>query len=186
MHKDVVRFNASRRTDFFKLHSDANDHGWCFCVAWWVSTWEGWGERTTEQNKQLRESLCDRGEYDGYLLYVDGVPVGWCQVGPRDRLEKLTRQYQLASDQSAWAVTCFFIAPSHRRQRWAAYLLQEVLQDLRARGVKRLEAFPKRGANEAGELWNGPERMFLEAGFQLVKDDARRPVLALELQTRGE
>ena len=89
MKIEVLPFDASRREDFFAVHSEINDCGWCSCVAWWVPTWDGWGNRTASENRELRESLCERGEYDGYLLYLDGAPVGWCQVGPRDRLEKL-------------------------------------------------------------------------------------------------
>ena len=59
------RFDANCRADFFALHSAANDAGWCYCAAWWVPSWHGWGERTAAQNRALREQLCVRGEYDG-------------------------------------------------------------------------------------------------------------------------
>jgi hypothetical protein len=81
MRKEVRRFEAALRDDFYRLHSGANDAGLCFCVAWWVPTWYGWGERSAAENRQLRESLCARGEHDGYLLYVDDMPAGWCQPG---------------------------------------------------------------------------------------------------------
>ncbi len=80
---EVHPFEESRRPDFFRLHSEANGCGWCCCVAWWTPTWEGWGERTAEENLRLREALFDRGEHDGYILYLDHEPVGWCQAGPR-------------------------------------------------------------------------------------------------------
>ena len=151
-------------------------------MAWWVPTWDGWGERTEEQNRALRGELCGRGEYDGYLLYVDGSPLGWCQVGPRDRLEKLTRQFKLAPDPATWAVTCFMIAPDHRRTGMATFLLQEALRDLRGRGIKRVEAYPKRGEDlEAGALWTGPESMYRAAGFSVSRDHQSRPILMLEL-----
>ncbi len=180
MNRKVIRFDAAHKADFFKLHSDTHDHNWCFCVAWWVATWEGWGNRTAEENRLLREALCERGEYDGYLLYVDEKIVGWCQVGPRDRLEKLTQQFELARDSKTWAITCFLITPGYRGQGLATHLLNEVLKDLRARGVTRVEAVPKRGVSDVGALWNGPESMFLGTGFQIEKDDPKRPVLVLE------
>src|SRR5215475_14443511 len=89
------RFDATCRAEFFHLHSAANDADSCYCVAWWTPTWQGWGERTAEQNRALREQLCDRGEYDGYLLYQGDQPVGWCQAGQRDRLRKLVQQFDL-------------------------------------------------------------------------------------------
>ena len=107
MKREVRRLTAELVDDFFRLHSEENGCGWCCCVAWWVPTWEGWGDRSANENRALREKLFKQGEYDGYLLYVDDEPVGWCQVGPRDRLEKLVGQFSLAPDPSAWAITCF-------------------------------------------------------------------------------
>jgi ribosomal protein S18 acetylase RimI-like enzyme len=183
MLKEVRRFEATLRDDFYRLHAEASQAGWCFCVAWWVPTWDGRGDRSAGENRQLRDELCDRGEYDGYLLYVDAAPAGWCQAGPRDRLAKLARQFDLAPDPAAWAITCFQIAPAYRRQGLASFLLGEALRDLRARRVRRVEAFPKRGANlDVDDLWNGPEAMFRAAGFAVVRDDPRRPVLAIELE----
>jgi ribosomal protein S18 acetylase RimI-like enzyme len=182
MKKEVHRFDAAHHDDFYRLHCAANDAGWCYCVAWWAPTWDGWGERTAAENRWLRDALCDRGEYDGYLLYVDDTPVGRCQAGPRDRLEKLVGQFQLAPHPATWAITCFQIAPAHQRQGLASYLLDEALRDLRTRGARRVEAFPKRGTElAADDIWNGPEAMFRTAGFVVVRDDPQRPVLALKL-----
>lgn len=149
-------------------------------MAWWVPSWEGWGERTAEENRALREQLLARGEYDGYLLYDGGDPIAWCQVGRRDRLEKLVRQFGLEPDRDAWAITCFEVARERRRQGVASLLLRRVLEDLRARRVTRVQAFPRRGSElAAGELWTGPESMFRRAGFAVVRDDPDRPVLEL-------
>ena len=111
MDISVVPLDSSRREDFYRVHSEANEANWCYCVAWWVPTWEGWGQRTADENLTLRESLFQLGEYDGYLLYVDGEPAGWCQCGPRDRLPKLLEEYRLEPDPEVWAITCFLIAP---------------------------------------------------------------------------
>lgn len=178
----VRPFEESLRADFFRLHSPDNDAGWCFCVAWWVPTWEGWGDRTADENRALREALCEDGQHDGYLLYVDGEPAGWCQAGPRDRLRKLVRQLDLRPDREVWAISCFLIAPAYRRRGMAAAMLGGVLDDLRRRGIRRVEVFPKRGADlAADDLWNGPEAMFIAAGFVVVRDHPQRPVLALDL-----
>lgn len=176
------RFDLAHRADFFRLHDDLCSIG-CYCTAWWVPTWEEWGARTPAQNRALREDLLARGQTDGYLLYVAGAVAGWCQVGPRDRLPKLVRQFDLAPDPAVWAITCFLIAPEQRGRGRARALLDGVLDDLRARGgVRRVEAFPRRGAGlDAGELWNGPESMFRAAGFRVVRDDPVRPVLAVDL-----
>lgn len=176
---DVRRIDPATRADFWRVHCPANGEGWCCCAAWWVPTWEGWGERSAEENRALREALFDRGEFDGYLLYEDGVPVGWCQAGPRDRLAKLVAQFGLPPDPGTWAVTCFVVPPAWRRKGHAARLLRDALTDMKARGVRRVEAFPRRGVDlEPGALWNGPEAMFLAAGFRVEGEDPERPILA--------
>ena len=182
MNLAVHRLDDARRADFYRVHGAECGADWCRCVAWWVPTWEGWGERTAQENLALREELFDRGEHDGYLLYADGEPVGWCQVGPRDRLAKLVGQMALEPDPEVWAVTCFVVAPRLRRRGLAARLLDGVLADLRARGVRCVEAYPKRGADlDAGELWTGPEGLYARKGFREVRDAAPRPVLRLDL-----
>jgi hypothetical protein len=92
------------------------------------------------------------------------------------------RQYALPPDPRAWAITCFNVAPARRREGVARALRRGVLADLRTKGVERVEAFPRRSPDlDAGALWTGPESLYMEAGFRLVRDDPARPVLALDL-----
>jgi GNAT superfamily N-acetyltransferase len=174
---DVRRFAPEHVDAFHALHDSA---GWCRCVAWWVETWEGWSRRSAEENRALRDRLTADGIFDGYLAFDGDAAVGWCQALPRDRLAKLRAQFGLASDPGTWAIGCFFIHPDRRRQGVARRLLGAVLADLPERGARRVEAYPKR-ATGAGDLWNGPEAMFRAAGFEVVRDDAIRPVLARDL-----
>jgi ribosomal protein S18 acetylase RimI-like enzyme len=165
--------------EFLRFMADeAQGRGACFCTAWWVPTWEEWKTRTAAQNRALRESLLAKGERDGYLLLDAGAVVGWCQAGPRDRLPKLLAQYGLAPDPAVHAITCFEIAPSHRGRGAAARLLAGALADLRARGVSRVQGFPRCGAAlEPGAAWTGPEGLFRSAGFREVSRAERGPVM---------
>ena len=141
-HTSVFPLEASRREDFYRIHSKTNGANWCYCVAWWVPTWVGWGQRAAEENRSLRERLFQRGQYDGYLLYVDGDPAGWCQCGLRDRPPKLLKQYNLLSAPGVWAITCFLVAPHLKKSGLTHQFLTGGLQDLRRRGVPRVQAFP--------------------------------------------
>lgn len=181
MNKRVERLSANNLDDFFKVHS--RECGWCYCCAWWVPTWEGWMQRTDDDNRKLRDSLFERGEYDGYLLYVDDKPIGWCQVGQRDRLNKLINQYKLELNPEIWAVTCFVIRPEFRNQGLASYMLKAILEDLRALGVNEVEAFPNRTqSKDDGEHWRGPEATFISAGFKIKRDDLDHPVFAITFE----
>ena len=71
----------------------------------------------------------------------------------------------------------------------ARQLLAVILGELPSRGAQRVEAYPKRvlatdreaGSTLAeGDLWNGPEKLFRNQGFRVLRDDPLRPVLALD------
>lgn len=178
----LVGFRTGLEEDFYRLHCPANEAGWCHCVAWWVASWQGWGERTAEQNRQLREGLLAEGQYDGYLLYEGDNPIAWSQVGPRDRLVKLVNQMQLEPDPAVWALTCFLVAPAYRRQGVARQMLALILADLRGKGIASVEAYPKRGEQlDSLDMWNGPEQIFVSAGFEFVKEVAQRAVFRMAL-----
>ena len=97
---------------------------------------------------------------------------------------KLLAQYGLAPDADVWAVTCFEVAPSHRGRGAAARLLAGILDDLRSRGVARVQGFPRPGERlEPGAAWTGPEGLFRSAGFREVGRAERGPVLELALRS---
>lgn len=152
MSLSVRRLEPALRRDFYRLHSDENGCGLCQFVAWWVPTWERWANRTAEENRRLRDSLFDRGEYDGYLLCRDDAPVGWAQVGPRDRLENLAQSYSLDPDPTAWAITCLLLTAPSRGRGWARHLLEGLLADLPARGASRGLPASRRGSAGGGNL----------------------------------
>lgn len=191
MQVDVHALEPARLEDFDRLFDAEPGPRWCRCVAWWVPTWDGFGERTAEENLALRRELFARGELDGYLAYATdrptdrpgGRPVGWCQVGPRDRLEKLVRSFALEPDASTFAVTCFVVAEGVRRRGVARALLRAVLEDAPRRGATRIEAYPKTGADlDVCELWNGPEALFLEHGFERLRAVPPRVILTRDLR----
>lgn len=187
MEFSVRRLSADTEKDFLDFHSRVG--GECFCTAWWVPTWAEWGQRSAQDNKQLRQQLFASGEHDGYLLYADGKAVGWCQVGRRDRLPKLVGQFALTPDETAWAITCFQIDPELRQQGLAATLLVGVLDDLKQRGVGSVQAYPKiDAALPAHNQWTGPKALYEQAGFYHIRDNKTRAIFQLELDegTRDE
>ncbi len=106
------------------------------------------------------------------------VPARACAIGS----EKLVAQLELEPSPSTWAVTCFLVAPTHRRRGVAAALLAAAVATARRAGAARLEGFPRTGGTlEEGEAWTGTEALFAGAGFALVRPGSPRSVVALEL-----
>ena len=143
--------------------------GWCWCVAWEVPTWEGWGERTADENRALRESLWKHGKYQGYVFYEGDEPVGWCRCGPRATWPKLCEQFGLDPAEPVHALTCFGLRPSHRGRGLLHEFLGLVLDHLSASGATRVEAFPRAAASDdPDDVWNGPRSIFEKRGFEVV------------------
>jgi GNAT superfamily N-acetyltransferase len=176
---EVKRLTRECEGEFDRIHCDP--HGWCQCVAWWVPHWDGWGERSAEQNRELRRELFARNVHDGYLIYASNELAGWCQAAKRNAFSKIGRQFNLPPDDDVWMIGCLLILPEFRNRGVAQGALQAIISDLRLRGATCVDVFPKRGAVDASELWNGPESTYLALGFVVVRNDPVRPVLRLSL-----
>ncbi|MEK7467783.1 MAG: GNAT family N-acetyltransferase [Planctomycetota bacterium] len=156
--------------DFLKFH-DRADCGGCWCMYWhFQGTNEEWGRA---DKAKLREQKCDRIALQGdtgMLLYEDQTPIGWCQFGLRKNFPKLVEKLKPPpGPDDLWCINCFLMASEKRRQGHARVLLAISLEHLKRMGVKEVEAYPKAGAHEDGEVWMGPERLFLDAGFTAVE-----------------
>jgi len=179
MSISVKRLTGESESEFRRIHCDATGNGWCQCVAWWVPSWEGWDERRAEANAALRRKLFSDGVHDGYLIYSNDVLAGWCQAWKRDDFAKLATQFGATSDSDAWMIGCLLVLPEHRRRGVAHEALAQIVADLRLRGARSIDAYPKRGASEPNELWNGAESTYVRLGFAIARDDPKRPVLRL-------
>lgn len=183
MNVNCVRLNESLRSDYYRLHSERCDAGWCFCVAWWTEDWESFPQRSAIRNRALRDELFAVGQYDGYLIYLDDEVAGWSQCGQRDRLPKLLSTYRLEPDPSTWAYTCFLLPEKWRGRNLGHEILRLSLQDLRQRGVRRVQGFPRRGADlEPEDAWQGTERMYQRAGFTCIRESDDWPVYEIGLK----
>ena len=178
----IRRLSSGNKQDFYRVHSDQVCGSWCFCAAWWLPTWEGFGDRTSAENRAVREELFDKHTYDGYIVYIDDEPRGWCQVGNRDQYPTLLQKFELEPDAQAWAVTCMALPQRFQGMGLTHKILALIIEDLRARGAKRLQAYPKVEPDLPKEdIWTGPLSLYLKAGFKVVKADEKRPVLELNL-----
>ena len=174
MEVQVRRLDPETVADFFQLHGGA-PFGWCFCAAWSVPTWEGWGERTAAANRAAREELLARARHDGFLAYRDGTPVGWCQAGPLHWWPKLLDQYTLDPEPEAAGIVCLAVHPAHRRRGVATALGRAALAAFLGEGVRVVYAFPRQGSDL--EAWTGPPPLWTALGFTPFRPDPRRPIV---------
>ncbi|HWE60576.1 MAG TPA: GNAT family N-acetyltransferase [Chloroflexota bacterium] len=95
--------------------------------------------RSTPESRTARlEELVRAGTPVGVLTYLDGEPVGWCSIAPRETYTALGRSRTIPrlDDAPAWSVVCFFVAAGVRRPGVTLGLLQAAVAYAQAQGAQ--------------------------------------------------
>ena len=131
----------------------------------------------------LGRGLVVFGSYAKVLL-ADDVPAAYAQFGPLSaypRAQRLRELYPKLPDAPLPAViTCIATTAEARHQGHAIALVRAVCDDLAGRGFAAVEAYPERNTRPDATSAATPE-FWLEAGFALVVEDERFPVVRREL-----
>lgn len=157
----------------------------CWCM-WWRVTSAEFERRHGAGLRQELHDLVTEGPEPGLLAYVDGEPVGWTAVAPRDEYPRLDRSPKLRRPDArpVWSITCFVIGRRHRRKGVAGALLEAAVDFARQRGAEVVEAYPidTGGARRSSaDLYTGTLAMFERAGFEEVARRGGRPIVRRSL-----
>lgn len=131
--------------------------------------------------RELRTMRSERilsGLAHGFLAYIDGKVVGWCNAGPRASYVSLQHLSEAVEDSSeqVGSILCFVVASQHRRMGIATTLLESACGSFRHAGLEFAEGYPRnRPANvdnphnipEQHLNYYGPLQMYLKAGFRI-------------------
>jgi ribosomal protein S18 acetylase RimI-like enzyme len=181
---EIVPLRPDRKDDylhFFDRDGFADNPAWasCYCVTYTMNMPpDEWDERTAAENRAERAAQIDRGDASGVLAYAGGRVVGWCHAAPRAALPLLdgTPGFEADDPVTTGAIVCYVIAPAYRGQGLARRLLDGACEMLRERGLRRVEAYPPADARTDAGSYHGRLGMYLDAGFERVRD-ARRYIV---------
>src|SRR5262245_24839478 len=115
---------------FFDGDAFADNPRWASCYCRFYQSphhLKRWGDCTGEENRAAVSLSIDSGTMTGYLAYLDGKVVGWCNANLKD-------QYTALDDKDVsgvGAIVCFIIAKPNRGQGVARQLLQAACDGLR-------------------------------------------------------
>lgn len=127
-----------------------------------------------DHNRNLARELIRRGILKGYLAYVDGVVMGWCNANDKSAYETLNKENRPElwedDDKPLKCVTCFTIAPSMRRKGLSTALLKRVCEDAANDGYEIVEAYPRKSFPEINKNYHGPYPLYEKAGFEVYKE----------------
>ena len=140
----------------------------CWCMAYRDS------RVPNEERAQYMQDECAHDPGPGVLAFVDGKPVGWCSVAPRDTYRRLMRSRTIpfVDERAAWSIVCFVVRPGFRGQGLMLELLHGAVEHAAAHGAQVVEGYPVDVApGERVDVisgYVGTRRTFEAAGFTVA------------------
>ena len=142
-----------------------------------------------EENKRQLCELVDSGVEPGLVGYIDGAPVGWISLGPREDYLKLRRSPVMKPVDGAevWSVVCTYVAKGHRGKGLQHRLLRAAIDYARDHGVRLLEAYPvdKPQRSHDDFMFFGSRSLYERAGFtEVLRRSPTRVVMRRAIRPR--
>jgi GNAT superfamily N-acetyltransferase len=165
----------------------------CHCQYWHFSgDKNAWLDRlfhAPELNRSAFAHDLEPSGMKGVVALRESKAVGWMKLCLAETIPKLYEQrlykglpcFNGARD-GVLSVGCLLVDEELRRSGVARALVRKGVELAEQCGARAIEAFPRR-ADPAGpaELWTGPARIFIEAGFKIVNDFQPYPVLRYDV-----
>jgi len=185
--RDVTPERVGDYLDFFDHRAFRDFPAWqsCYCMETHRDhTDEEWSERTGEDNRSDMQAMIGDGRVTALLAYVDGKPVGWCNYGETTRLSGVMMKLKLDAAEHAGvgSIACFVIASQYRGHGVATRLLDAAIERLKGRGLRAVEAYPRRQEDSSAQAnYRGSLRMYETAGFEPYRKTDRYFVMRKSL-----
>jgi len=191
----VVPANEASWEDLQTVFGTRGQATRCQCQRFKLRRRESFGsfpaeERAHRLREQTGSGHPESDTTSGLVAYLDGEPVGWCAVEPRTAYTGLVRNNRVPwegraedkTDDSVWAVTCFFTRAGFRKRGVSRVLARAAVDFARERGARAIEGYPMTTKNVIlEELLVGTEGVFADAGFtEVSRPTLRRVVMRID------
>jgi len=160
----------------FPSDGDGNPNGPCYCNAPTMETAEvrrmvsEFGDDVKGALRRNAARQLAEGRLHGYLAFVDGISIGWCNAGDMDSYP--VNDWNFIPDSArrdacgrTMSIVCFSIAPDHCGRGVATALLERVIADARAAGYAAVEGYGEVHRELVAWDFHGPTRLYEKAGF---------------------
>ena len=145
------------------------NHCWCLSHRLQAREIEELGHGSREQ---AMRRLCEREHPPGVVTYLDGRPAGWCNVGPRAEITRLSRSRLIhpVDDLPVWSIVCVVVRSGFRRRGVTHPLIEGAVAYAASQGAPAVEAHPvdPDGRMDVTMAFVGTRHMFERAGFEVV------------------
>lgn len=134
----------ARWDDLVRLFEHHGNPGYCWCTYWRLPANEYSSLNSAGRKAVLAEKV-GAGQPVGLLAYQDERPVAWCSIAPRESYLRLERSKTILPTEDGlrtWAIVCFYLDRSVRRQNIGQGLLRAALDYAHTQGAEAVEAYP--------------------------------------------
>jgi GNAT superfamily N-acetyltransferase len=153
-----------------KAFEDNEDWFGCFCMFYhWTEALaanKAWNcsRDNAPYNRSCAIDAIKEGKMQGYLAYLDGRVVGWCNANDKNAYSNVNVTFPpTLSNARVKSVVCFCIAHEARGKGVATKLLDRVCSDAATERYNFVEAYPFQ--NDMHHAYHGPQRMYEKHGF---------------------
>jgi GNAT superfamily N-acetyltransferase len=191
----IVPANEASCEDLETVFGKRGAASWCQCQRYKLRPREAFSKFPVEErvHRLRQQTECGQPESSttsGLVAYLDGEPVGWCAVEPRNAYGGLVRNARVPwegraedkADDSVWAVTCLFTRAGFRKRGVSRALARAAVAFARERGARAIKGYPITTKDViTEELHVGTERVFADAGFaEVSRPTLRRVVMRID------
>ncbi len=181
---EVVPVTPDRWPDLVDLFTRKGPRGGtpvtdgCWCQFWLLRGKEASDAWGAPGRRRLQREV-KKGSEPGLLAYLDGVPAGWCRIGPREMFDRLEHSATLrrVDDEPVWSVVCFYVHPAAKRVGVARALLAGAEALAARHGARLVEAYPVDPTQINLDAYTGYVPMYAAAGYDTVRRAGRRTVV---------
>ena len=151
-----------RWPDMAALFDGRGGPKYCWCMVW--RPWPAGVERSRPNKRAEMERTVLGGTPVGILAYVEGEPVAWCSVAPRETYRKLGGD-DYPDGTNVWSIVCFFAQRPQRGRGITSRLLDAACAEATSNGADVIEAYPV-DPDSPSYKFMGVLSTFLAAGFE--------------------
>ncbi|HNC09428.1 MAG TPA: GNAT family N-acetyltransferase [Anaerolineales bacterium] len=167
------------------LFGDRGPVSRCWCMYWRIGA--DYLKHPRHENKAEFRKIVEAGPPPGLLAFDGEIPVGWCQLTPRDALPWMDKTWRLkrVDDLPVWSLSCFYIRKGYRKKGVTSALIRAAISIAAQAGVPALEAYPLDGSLSPSATSTGYVTTFERLGFKVVaRHFMPRPIMRYELKKK--
>jgi len=162
----------------------------CYCVCWAAVDSANQDFSSAAKRREAAIRYVESGAIQGYLAYLDGKVVAWCNANTRSSCLKcvswryfmdyvpLTKEDEKLRIKS---IFCFVVAPQMKRQGIATMMVERVCLDAASENFDFVEAYPYLESGYQSSPFGGYSKMYERCGFQKVISSGKGLVMRKKL-----